>query len=61
VILVGHGLINDIEALGLDNINYIDTTNFKFKSDQKGIQKKLKDLAKEHLGLSIQDSTHSSL
>lgn len=53
VILVGHGLVNDIEALSLDGVAFIDTTNFRFKSDQQGNIKKLKELAKEHLGITF--------
>lgn len=36
VVFVGHSVVNDIEALALDDVQYIDTTNFRFKSDQQG-------------------------
>jgi len=61
VILVGHSVVSDIEALKLDQSNFIDTTNFKFKADQQGRVRSLKDLAEEHLGLKVQESVHSSL
>ena len=32
-VLVGHSLAGDIDALGLDKVDFIDTTNFRFKSD----------------------------
>ena len=38
--LIGHNVLNDIEALFLNQATYIDTTNFRFKSDQKGLIKK---------------------
>ena len=59
--MVGHSVLNDIEALGLSYAEYIDTTNIRHKSDQKGKIRKLKDLVKEYLGLEIQASTHSSI
>lgn len=61
VVLVGHGLINDIEALHIDHARFIDTTNFKFKSDQQGKIRKLRELAQEHLGVVCQAGHHSSL
>ena len=61
VVFVGHGLINDIEALHLEHARFIDTTNFKFKSDQQGKIRKLKDLAQEHLGINCQAGHHSSI
>lgn len=61
VILVGHSVLGDIEALGLNEASYIDTTNIRHKSDQKGKIRKLKDLVKEYLKLEIQESTHSSI
>jgi hypothetical protein len=45
----------------LKNARYIDTTNIRHKSDQKGKIRKLKDLVKEYLCLEIQDGTHSSV
>jgi hypothetical protein len=33
IVIVGHSVLGDIEALGLDKVGYIDTTNFRFKSD----------------------------
>jgi len=53
VILVGHSVVNDIEALGLAKARYIDTTNIRHKSDQKGKIRKLKDLVKEFLKFEI--------
>ena len=32
VILVGHSVVGDIEAMILEEVNYIDTTNFRFKA-----------------------------
>lgn len=61
VILIGHSVVGDIEALGLKKASYIDTTNIRHKSDQKGKIRKLKDLVKEYLGAEIQESTHSSV
>jgi ATP-dependent RNA circularization protein (DNA/RNA ligase family) len=61
VVLVGHSIINDIEAMKLDKVAYIDTTNFKFKSDQHGKIRKLKDLVKENLDMEIQEDCHTSL
>ena len=58
---VGHSIIGDFEALGLDKVAYIDTTYFKFKSDQNGRIRKLKDLVKEHVDMEIQCEYHSSL
>jgi hypothetical protein len=41
IILIGHSVVSDIEAMILEDVNYIDTTNFRFKSDQNGVVKKL--------------------
>lgn len=61
VILIGHSVVSDIETMILEKVKYIDTTNFKFKSDQVGETKKLSELVKVHLNAKIQDGTHSSL
>ena len=54
-ILIGHGLHNDLFALKLPfQVNYIDTTNMRFLSSQKGKIRSLRHLAEEHLGLKIQ-------
>ena len=53
VILVGHSVLGDIEALGLKKARYIDTTNVRHKSDQKGKIRKLKELVKEFLKFEI--------
>ena len=44
VILVGHSVQSDIEAMGFDKVRYLDTLNYRFKSDQMGKKKKLQDL-----------------
>ena len=61
VVLIGHNVLNDIEALFLNQATYIDTTNFRFKSDQKGLIKKLKSLASKYLNAEIQEGFHSSI
>lgn len=53
VVIVGHSVLNDIECLYLDKVCFIDTTNFKYKSDQEGRTRKLKDLVKDYLGQDI--------
>lgn len=54
-VLIGHGIQNDLFALKLPfQVNYIDTTNMRFMSSQKGKIQSLKQLAEEHLGLQIQ-------
>ena len=44
----------------LNEVQYIDTSNYKFKSTEKGVIRRLKDLVSEQLNASIQTSTHSS-
>ena len=61
VVLVGHSVVNDIEALRLESANYIDTTNFKFKSCQQGQVKKLVHLAESFLAIKYPADMHSSL
>lgn len=53
VVIIGQSIISDIEAMKLEEIDYIDTTNYKYKSDQHGGVKRLKDLVSEHLNASI--------
>ena len=49
IVFIGHSVTNDIQALNLSNARYIDTTNFRFKSDQHGKIRKLKDLVSTYL------------
>lgn len=60
-IFIGHSVENDLGALKLHNIKYIDTSNIKHKSDQGTKLKSLKHLSEEFLGWSIQDKFHSSI
>ena len=58
VILVGHGLHNDLLALGLTTpATYIDTTNLRFLSTSSGTPQSLVNLLKTHLNLTIRSQT----
>ena len=52
-ILIGHSVLGDFDSLGLEDVKYIDTTNFRHKSGQYGQIRKLKDLVSEYLNASI--------
>jgi len=60
-LLVGHALSNDLSVLGLRHRPDLlrDTSKFKVYCPQK--PKKLKYLAKKHLGIDIQKGSHSSV
>lgn len=54
VFLVGHGLNNDLLALGLPTpTSYIDTSNLRFLSTSSGSPQSLANLLKTHLNISI--------
>ncbi|KAI8894057.1 ribonuclease H-like domain-containing protein [Globomyces pollinis-pini] len=63
-IIIGHGLKNDFDALLLDHPRKLtrDTTRYKpLKNPNTKRPKSLKNLAKEHLNITIQTGEHSSV
>lgn len=59
---MGHGLVKDLQALGLSHPDSLTTDTMRFRKFQRkgGTARKLKDLAQAFLGHSIQTERRHS-
>ena len=66
-IFIGHSVKHDLNAFGLVDVRYVDTSFFEDQGKPDELEfkranpKKLKELSAQYLNAQIQESTHSSV